>query len=119
MSLDKNVISVTSFILSLSSQNFKTTIILLNIYFNNCRNLYFYISVNITRYDERIASFFSRLISTLAISTGATPMAAAAAAAAAASASAAGVGRRASIIHSAGNQKSWKHTFMRRVVPEE
>jgi len=32
---------------------------------------------------------------------------------------AAGVGRRASIIHSADNQKSWKHTFMRRVVPEE
>jgi len=29
------------------------------------------------------------------------------------------VGRRASIIHSADNQKSWKHTFMRRVVPEE
>jgi len=54
------------------------------------------------------------MIFILAISTGgegkATPMAATAAAAAAA----AGVGRRASIIHSADNQKSWKHTFMRR-----
>lgn len=37
----------------------------------------------------------------------------------AAMAAAAGVGRRASIIHSADNQKSWKHTFMRRIVPEE
>lgn len=34
------------------------------------------------------------------------------------SASQSGVGRRASIIHSADNQKSWKHTFMRRVVAE-
>ncbi|KAG7206205.1 hypothetical protein KM043_003597 [Ampulex compressa] len=29
-----------------------------------------------------------------------------------------GAGRRASIIHPADNQKSWKHTFMRRAVPE-
>lgn len=33
-------------------------------------------------------------------------------------ASQSGVGRRASITHSADNQKSWKHTFMRRVVAE-
>lgn len=28
------------------------------------------------------------------------------------------VARRASIIYSADNQKSWKHTFMRQAVPE-
>lgn len=38
--------------------------------------------------------------------------------AAMAAAASPGVGRRASIIHSVDNQKSWKHTFMRRAVPE-